>query len=231
MTIHPLDQPVWASLHSDHAAFARRRGQAVRYPPEVAPFVATPGAMAGVDVDELVDEGEQVCFVGTVPTLSGAWRIDHAVSISQLTRATRLDVAAGPAVSVLSDDHLDDMLALAALVYPHYFRAQTHRMGRYIGIYDGNRLAAMAGERMRFPGHQEISAVCTHPDYAGRGHAQRLVAILTNDILARGRLAFLHVSHDNLRAMRLYEHIGYVLRADIPLLVATRLAGPVDVAR
>jgi ribosomal protein S18 acetylase RimI-like enzyme len=231
MTIHPLDQPVWASLNGDHTAFALRRGQAVRYPREVAPFVATDDAVAGLDLDALVEAGEQVCFVGTAPTLSGTWRIDHSVSISQLTCATHLDVAGGPAVTELTDDRHEDMAALAALVYPHYFRAHTHRMGRYIGIYDGHRLAAMAGERMRFPGHQEISAVCTHPDYIGRGYAQRLVAMLTNDILAGGRLAFLHVSHDNVRARRLYERLGYVLRADIPLLVATRRPDGVGMAR
>jgi ribosomal protein S18 acetylase RimI-like enzyme len=230
MTLHPLDQPVWASLHGDHAVFARRRGRAVRYPREVAPFVATDDATAGVDLDALVDEGEQACFVGPAPRLSRAWQIDHSVAISQLTRATRLAVAAGPAVTELTADRHEDMAALAALVYPHYFRAQTHRMGRYIGIYDRHRLVAMAGERMRFPGHQEISAVCTHPDYVGRGYAQRLVAILTNDILGGGRLAFLHVSHDNVRAMRLYERLGYTVRADIPLLVATRLPGTADVA-
>lgn len=202
----------------------------MRYPREVAPFVATNRAASGVDLDALVDKGEQVCFVGTAPTLTGAWRIDHSVSISQLTRSASLDVAAGPAVTELTDDRHEDMAALAALVYPHYFRAQTHRMGRYIGIYDNHRLAAMAGERMRFPGYQEISAVCTHPEYVGRGYAQRLVAILTNDILAGGRLAFLHVSHDNVRAMRLYERIGYTVRADIPLLVATRLPGAADAA-
>lgn len=227
MTMHPLDNPVWASLHSDHAALASRAGKVVRYPSEIAPFVATGDrdATAGAQAQALVGEGELVCFVGPAPPLSAAWHVEQSVRIAQMTCATRLDVAAGPAVTELSADRPGDMLALTALVYPHYFRAQTPRMGRYIGIYDGNRLAAMAGERMRFTGHQEISAVCTHPDYVGRGYAQRLVAILTNDILAAGRLAFLHVSHDNLGAKRLYERLGYAWRADVPLLVVTRLPG------
>lgn len=227
MTMHPLDNPVWASLRDDHAALARRAGQVARYPPEVAPFVAIGNrdADAAAQAERLVDEGELVCFVGPAPALSAAWRVEQSVPIAQMTCTTPLEVAAGPAVTELSDERLGDMLALTSLVYPHYFRAQTRRMGRYIGIYDGARLAAMAGERMRFGGHQEISAVCTHPDYVGRGYAQRLVAILTNDILAGGRLAFLHVSHDNLRAKRLYERLGYAWRTDIPLLAVTRLPG------
>lgn len=225
MTMHPLDNPVWAALHSDHAALALTAGKVMRYPSGIAPFVATADRdeAAGVQAEALVREGELACFVGPAPLLSAAWRIEQSVPIAQMTCATRLDVTTGPAVTELSADRLDDMLALTALVYPHYFRPGTPRMGRYIGIYDGNRLAAMAGERMRFSGHQEISAVCTHPDYAGRGYAQRLVAILTNDILAAGRLAFLHVSHDNLGAKRLYERLGYTTRADIALLAATRL--------
>ena len=82
----------------------------------------------------------------------------------------------------------------------------------------------MAGERMSFDGHQEISAVCTHPDYLGRGYARRLIAMLTNGILDSGRLPFLHFSHENVRAKSLYERLGFSFRTDIPLLVATRVA-------
>jgi predicted GNAT family acetyltransferase len=81
----------------------------------------------------------------------------------------------------------------------------------------------MAGERMGFEGHQEISAICTHPDHTGRGHARRLTAMLTNDILDSARVPFLHVSHENSRAKALYESIGYLFRTDIALLSARRL--------
>ena len=223
--MHPLDNPVWASLQTEHASLAAGTGTVLRYPSDVAPFVATAerDAEAGTRAEALVDAGESVCFVGVAPALSKAWRVDQSVSMLQMTSATPLDVAAGPAMATLGADDLADMLELTALVYPHYFRPRTPSMGRYIGIRDRGRLIAMAGERMRFPGHQEISAVCTHPDHVGRGHAARLVARLTNDILADGRLAFLHVSKDNLRAVRLYEHLGYARRADIPLLAVTRM--------
>jgi GNAT superfamily N-acetyltransferase len=226
MTEHPLDNPVWASLNSDHAILARVAGNAARYLADAAPFAAVDAgnALAAAQAAELVDVGESVCFVGMAPPLSAGWRIEQSMPIAQLTCDTRLPVADGPAIVDLSRAQLADMLSLTALVYPHYFRARTIEMGRYVGIYDGDRLAAMAGERMRFAGHQEISAVCTHPDCTGRGYAQRLLASLTNDILDRGRLAFLHVSHDNMRAKQLYERMGYSFRADIPLLAVTRLA-------
>jgi hypothetical protein len=39
---HPLDNPVLWSLAGAHARFAQRRGNAVRYQPDVAPFLALP---------------------------------------------------------------------------------------------------------------------------------------------------------------------------------------------
>ena len=107
------------------------------------------------------------------------------------------------------------VLALAALVYAHYFRPRTTALGRYFGIYREGRLAAMIGERMATDDWQEISAVCTHPDFNGLGYARRLLAWLSNDNLARGRMPFLHVSRQNLRARQLYEENGYHDRCGI----------------
>ena len=89
-------------------------------------------------------------------------------------------------------------------------------MGRYFGIYVDGRLAAMAGERLGTDDVQEVSAICSHPDFNGRGYARRITAILTNDILAQGRTPYLHVSYANPRAKTMYERMGYRLRRNIP---------------
>lgn len=136
---------------------------------------------------------------------------------------TALPVSDGPAVIELSDRHRDDVLALTALVYPHYFRPRTMEMGRYFGMYVDGQLAAIVGERMAPGAWQEVSAVCTHPDFLGRGYARRLLALLTNDILAQGRTPFLHVSHENRRAKGLYEQMGYRTRTDIDFWAARRV--------
>jgi ribosomal protein S18 acetylase RimI-like enzyme len=225
-TPHPLDNPVWSSLTTHHAALAETAGRAKRYPADVAPFVGiAPGDDAALaDVERLVDRGELVCFVGAAPKLAAGWRIEQSVPIAQMVRDGRLDVPDGPpAIAIASERQIADLLALTALVYPHYFRPRTIAMGRYLAIYDGDRLAAMAGERMHAEGYCEISAVCTHPDYLGRGYARRLIALLTNAILDRGEQPFLHFSHENTRAKALYVRLGFALRADVPLLVATRL--------
>jgi len=225
MTPHPLDNPVWASLTSHHAALAATADGAARYPADVAPFVgveaADPRAAAGVEA--LVAHGELVIFVGTAPPLSSAWRVEHSGPIAQMLRRTHLEVPDGPAtIELTREKHIADMLALTALVYPHYFRPRTIAMGRYFGIYDDDRLAAMAGERMHCEGHREISAVCTHPDYLRRGYARRLIAQLTNGILDDGELPFLHFAHENVRAKALYEQLGFERRADVLLHVVTR---------
>ncbi len=135
---------------------------------------------------------------------------------------TQAVVRPGPEAVVLTEAHRSSMLALTSLVFPGFFRARTVEMGRYIGIYHGRVLVAMAGERMCMEGYQEISAVCTHPEFIGRGYAQRLVAQLTNEILARGVTPFLHVHRDNARALSLYEYLGYRLRREVQLLSVTR---------
>jgi predicted GNAT family acetyltransferase len=67
----------------------------------------------------------------------------------------------------------------------------------------------MAGERLKVPGHTEVSAVCTHPDHTGKGYAQVLMAEIMSGIRERGETPFLHVRGDNARAIALYKLLGF----------------------
>jgi ribosomal protein S18 acetylase RimI-like enzyme len=224
MTMHPLDNPVWSSLTTQHASFAIGNDGAVRYPPQVAPFVAVANPDAGsvAALEGVVNGGESVYLVGVAPELGEGWAVESTGMIPQLLCAAPAAVRAGPEPVELSDRNRSDMLALTALVFPGFFRARTIEMGRYIGIYHGRVLAAMAGERMRLDGYQEISGVCTHPEFIGRGYAQRLVALMTNAVIARGVTPFLHVHRENTRALSLYEHLGYRVRSELRLWAVTR---------
>ena len=111
-----------------------------------------------------------------------------------------------------------ELLALTELTQPGPFGPRTIELGRYIGVRVDGRVAAMAGERLRPEGHTEISAVCTHPDFAGRGYARALMRLLMSDAARVGRLPMLHVKTEN-GAKHLYEKLGFRERRPIRLTV------------
>ncbi|MEX0733886.1 MAG: GNAT family N-acetyltransferase [Steroidobacteraceae bacterium] len=219
MTSHALDNPVWHSLTTQHAGLAITADGAAKYPAAVAPFAAvgdSPGHATN-QLTSLIEDDEAVYLVGVAPAAPPGWQLEPKKPVLQMICNARTPAIEGPPVINMTAEQSDDMLALTALVFPGFFRPRTLEMGRYIGIYDGSRLAAMAGERMRLDGYQELSAVCTHPDYTGRGYAQRLLAILCNSAFDRGFTPFLHVYADNPRAIGVYRKLAFVDRAMLPL--------------
>jgi GNAT superfamily N-acetyltransferase len=219
-----LDNPFWSSLRSRHRALARCVGDVARYPAEFAPFLGVADAKGDVAdaLASLIDPDESVYLLGVAPNVPDRWRLESFGELAQMICRTPIPLVEGPPVVELSESHRGDVLALTALVYPHYFRPRTMELGRYFGIYQGGQLAAIIGERLGTDAYQEISAVCTHPDFSGRGHARRLLALLSNDNLERGRTPFLHVSQQNHRAMQLYEQAGYSHRRGIGFWSLTR---------
>ena len=217
MEPHPLDNPAYDSLAHRHRALALAAGEVLRYPPDIAPFLGVPrdglddaGALAA-----LVPEGDTVLVIGPQPAVPPGFVLEPQFTLVQMVCPAPLVETPGPEIVELGPDRHPQLLALVALVYPHYFRPHAMAMGRYFGLYDGDRLVAIAGERMGPPGHREVSAICTHPDHLGRGHARRLTAFLCNDLLAGGLLPFLHVSPSNTRALGLYEAMGFRHRAGL----------------
>jgi GNAT superfamily N-acetyltransferase len=228
MTASELDNPFWSSLCSRHRALAHRIGDVARFPAEFAPFLGVSGADADVAdaIESLVAPGEIVYLLGVAPrALPRGWRLEAFPDLAQMTCEAPIEIIDGPAIIELSRTHRADVLALTALVYPHYFRDRTMELGRYFGIYEDGRLAAMIGERLGTQACTEMSAICTHPESSGRGHARRLTAMLANDTLECGRLPFLHVSHDNARAKHLYARLGFHQRRDIPFWSLERGGG------
>ena len=109
----------------------------------------------------------------------------------------------------LGDNDSPEMLELTALTKPGPFGPRTHELGYYVGIRDNGKLVAMAGERLKVPGHTEVSAVCTHPDHLGKGYAAALMSEVMRAIRARGETPFLHVRADNARAIAIYERLEF----------------------
>ena len=192
-------------------------GDAARYPAEFAPFLGVASADTDVAeaIESLVEPGETLYLLGVAPRPPEGWTLEAFSPLAQMICTAPIPLIDGPQAIELSEVHRADVLALTTLVYPHYFRPRTMELGRYFGIYQDGRLAAMIGERLGTDAYQEISAVCTHPDFSGRGYARRLVALLSNDNLECGRTPFLHVSQQNHSAKLLYEQIGYRHRREI----------------
>jgi predicted GNAT family acetyltransferase len=111
------------------------------------------------------------------------------------------------------------MVELAELTKPGPFRQRTRELGEFFGIFEEERLLAMAGQRMRLPGFVEVSAVCTHPDARGRGSARVVMTEAIADILQRGSTPMLHVFAANDSAIRVYEGLGFVHRRSLHLAV------------
>lgn len=218
MAEHVLDNPVWHSLKTQHASLALTADGAARYPAEIVPFagVGEPTARAANQLTSLIDDAESVFVVGLAPVPPPGWTLEPKKPVLQMVCPGRPPDVPGPPVRTMTTGETPDMLALTDLVFPGFFRPRTLDMGAYIGIYDGTQLAAMAGERMRLDGYQELSAVCTHPDYTGRGYAQQLLSILSNSAFDRGFTPFLHVYADNARAIGVYRKMGFIDRATLP---------------
>jgi ribosomal protein S18 acetylase RimI-like enzyme len=216
-----LDNPIWFALTTEHRFLARSHGLARRYPQDVSPLAAlrSPTNDAFADLQRLVSPSEHVAFFTAGPVdVPGDWHVDRSRWIEQMICDVPL---ASPPVAPLPLGPTDvpEMLELTAATEPGPFLPQTIQMGNYFGIRASNgRLVAMAGERLQSTEFVEISAVCTHPEFRGRGYARDLTTFLAAQILAAGKIPFLHVKSEN-GAKVVYEKIGFRLRAAIYLTV------------
>jgi ribosomal protein S18 acetylase RimI-like enzyme len=219
-----LDNPVWSALSGPHRGLSLRHTDLLWYPPSIAPFAAVPAAGIVPELESAHRHGmgDQVYFVGACPDgLPDGWRVASRSYILQLFPTA--EVPEGEeAGAVLGETDRGAMRELTKIAFPDFFRERTAELGVYLGVYDGARLIAMAGERMALPGLQEISGVCTHPDFGGRGHARRLTRALLSRHRRRGVGSFLHVSEGNIAAQRLYETMGFEVRSRLPMCKVER---------
>jgi GNAT superfamily N-acetyltransferase len=221
-----LDNPAWSALTTLQAHLAVGGGLAKRYPPDIAP-IAGIGTRDSRSVDELcllVPKGDVLSLPGTLeelgPLMPPSVKIILAKRLVQMVGAHPPNVPS-PSIemSVLAEADVPDMLELVALTHPGPFRPRTYTLGTYLGIRIDGRLAAMAGQRIHLPGWREVSAVCTHPEFQGRGYARALVTRLDAMIRDEGLTPFLHVEESNVRAQEVYAALGFVERKRLPLLV------------
>jgi ribosomal protein S18 acetylase RimI-like enzyme len=219
-----LQNPMWAALTGPQSRFGEVNGDAARYHPDVSPFATLrPGLDARVrdrawaDLAELAGPGATVVLFDAGAPPPDSWWVVEGIDGVQMVDAG-MDAGADPQATVLTAGDVPEMLDLAARTGPGPLRPRTIELGAYLGIRDGGRLVAMAGERMRTPGWTEISAVCTDPVYRGQGLATRLIRAVAAGIRERGETPFLHALASNTTAISLYHTLGFTLRRTIPFV-------------
>lgn len=218
---HPLDSPVWFALRSRQRGLAVGHAQAQRFPPDIAPFGAIPDtALTSFQaLARLTPRGGSVAIAAEEPVEppEGVFTLARIIPLDQMV-AQEMPPPPGRWPGVKLD--LTDVPAMCELVeqtHPGPFEKRTVELGAYFGIRIDGQLVAMAGERLQPAGYTEISAVCTLPEYRGRGMSQELVTHLAQQIRQRGETPFLHVFTENAAAIQLYRKLGFQRRKTLYL--------------
>jgi ribosomal protein S18 acetylase RimI-like enzyme len=216
---HLLDNPVWNALISGNKHLSYGDEQVKFFDKEVAPFAAFK-EFSAEKLDllyELLPANRPVTTVTPVEIdIPGKWKILRAMKGFQMVHEITGELDEIQAdLTPLTDEHVPQMFALARLTKPGPFEMRTIDFGHYAGIFDGDNLVAMAGQRLHPFNYAEVSAVCTHPDYTGKGYARQLLIHQIDCIKAAGEIPFLHVRDDNERAIKVYESLGFTVRRRI----------------
>jgi ribosomal protein S18 acetylase RimI-like enzyme len=207
-----LDDIFWKAMSGEQARFAEGAGAARRYARGFSPILGfenreDPDWRA---LEPFCERGERFY----VDTWSGrappGWDIVVDKKMRRMVWAGDLP-AEDPTLETrrLDASHAQQAVDLAVLTNPGPFGPRTIELGEYYGVFEGERLVAMAGERLQAGPYREVSGVCTHPDFQGHGYARRLSLKIVRMQMQRKQLPFLHVVSSNTTAHALYEKLGF----------------------
>jgi len=217
---HLLDNPAWNALTSGNSNLSNGNELVKYFSPEVSPFVALKHNTSENFklMHRILPFESPVLYVThrqiDIPAL---WKQLQCVQAFQMVYDTVQSSIPDPGTELVSltDEHIPQMLALTKLTNPGPFVERTIDFGHYQGIFDGDKLVAMAGQRLHIDHYAEVSAVCTHPDHTGKSYARRLLSSQIQRILAANKTPFLHVRCDNDRAVKVYQDMGFVARSEM----------------
>lgn len=214
---HPLDNPIWNALNtgSHTLSFGTDRVRLVNR--EMGFFAGLP-AYQKENLDELNDyleAGQRVIlFPPDHLPPDEKWKVHNDRELLQLVCERDFStVEPQPEILPLDESHVAEMLALTQLTKPGPFLNKTIDFGDYFGFFSDGKLVSMAGSRLSPSPYTEVSAVCTHPDFAGQGISKKVMPHVLQAIQLRGKTPFLHLYPENTPALRLYTSLGFVSRA------------------
>jgi predicted GNAT family acetyltransferase len=223
---HLLDNPVWEALVTGNRNLSAGNEIARYLPGDISPFAG----VKELNPDNFKTLYDMIPFAWPVAMFTDAkslvphpWdivnRIDgYQMLFPKLLQQERSETA----ITKLDERNVPEMLALTQLTNPGPFLSNTIAFGNYEGILDNGKLVAMAGQRLHSSKFVEISAVCTHPDYLGKGYARRLIESQIRQIQANGETAYLHVRGDNGRAIKIYQSMGFEIRCEMIIYVISK---------
>jgi GNAT superfamily N-acetyltransferase len=208
----PLDNIFWNCLSGPQAKFATGSGSVRRYAPGFSPII---GAEDAAHPDFAALEG--ICAPGEpiyIDVWSGAaprgWEIEKDARMFKMVWDAPVPEAdTAPDAVLLKPEHAAQAVELTRLTNPGPFGIRTPELGDYFGYFEGGRLIAMAGERTEAVGLREVSGICTHPEFQGRGLARKLTLKLVRRHMQRGLRTYLHVMAHNTGARHLYAKMGF----------------------
>jgi ribosomal protein S18 acetylase RimI-like enzyme len=217
---HVLDNPAWSALISGNKHLALGNEFVKYFDSEVSPFTGFKENTAEnfQRLYELMPYYRPVLFVSPVEIqIPNPWKVINTIKGFQMVceTATTEKVNTRVKVQPLLSKHIPQMLALTKLTNPGPFASRTIDFGHYMGVFEDDKLVAMAGQRLHAFSYAEISAVCTHPDHLGKGYARELLVYHINRIKAATEVPFLHVRYDNERAVNVYKSLGFSTRTEV----------------
>ena len=227
---HLLGNMIWEAINSGNQDIALVEDVAGCFRPDIAPFAAVkePDPQNLDKLHSFLEPGQKVAisYLESIELEPRKWKVLQHMECCQMVYEFPVPTFTTKNSSLivpLNKEHVPEMLELTALTKPGPFLENTILFGNYFGIFENGRLAAMTGQRMHPVPYLEVSAVCTHPDFRGRGYAKALMLHVMKIILGNGFIPFLHVLADNSTAINLYESIGFRTRRKLFIDVIKRL--------
>ena len=220
-----LSNIMWNCLSGPHAKFAAGEGNVRRYATGFSPILgfANPEQPEFAALEKICAPGESFycdLWTGTPPA---GWQIEKEAKMHKMVWGGPMpDTDAAPDAIRLRPEHAPLALELAKLVNPGPFGIRTPELGEYFGYFEGDRLIAMAGERLCAGGMHEVSGISTHPDFQGRGLAKKLTLKLIRRQMLRGKTTFLHVMTHNTGAHAMYDKMGFHVHMETVVRVISR---------